>query len=1393
MIWALLGLFGTLWMIAPVALIPIVIVLSLSQKRMKKEQEETRRYLASLVRAGRLTEEEYRTATRSAGATWQYGYPPAWYHGHMPPPCPASPGEASGAGAVEAPPRPPAPAQGSAPYGNPPYGQGQAGPATAWGQVTAAQGAAPLGGTAGSNPQAYPSWHGDGLPQGYRAPEGQRSPTAVPGAAGFVAPQPPVRPSMPLGTPAYQAIYRGNPPAPPAAHPAGAPRKPVRAANVVLIVGVLFILLAGVIFATTTWRVLPNIARIVIIFSVSLLFFGGSALAHRRLHLRQTSLAFYLLGSLFLPVTILAAGHFELFGPWLSLYGEGRWLLGLLGALSLGAAAVLGAGLYRSRGFGWVALCCLTSAVFCAAWLFTGQFGPVSLCLALYCAVLIGTGGILRRLGEKQALGRVSLILEQADLFALLNLAVCSFLSLWGGGTYPSALSALLYGALFLTKPLNYSRLCRSGVGAYPFTLFLLLFLWRLGPVIPLGMTTLLLFGATAVVVLGILDVFSAATRRALEVCSLVVAGAAGLSALLLRPQWSIWLLLATAVLAIAVTVQALRARALYCHLQPFYWLTVCWGGVSLLPVSGRWTPALLAGLVTLLFFAYLAPLPGGRTLRTRTSDILLPVVTGLCWPFAFFLSPENGVAVTLLGLLQLGVLARRYAFPRWALPHAYMLGCLSATLLSGRFIEWVPLVWYLPLAVAALATLVWPGLSRLREPFCVGVNLYGSLLFLLLACSPKAFVYPVCLWVLALYWLVRLLRGGAKGREWSFWLAGAALLLAAPFTAAELFPRWGSELLFIVPPGCVGVVLLGLYCLPRARKHPFYAPRLFWLGVGLSQLLTMGSLLFYSLPHQPVLYGLLPLACLLLGSLPLWREPRRPWEGPLRKLTYWLLLAMLLWGLPLGLGKLLPMLTYHWLLGVFLPVCMALLGLYRWLPAARRSAFFAPRLFWTGAGLALLLAIGTTSAYDARIIPAAYGLLPLGYLLLGSIAVWREPQRPWERPLREISYWVLLPLLLCLPALALCKQFPALPLAWVLAVPLFLALALLGLWRWLPQAGRNAFYAPRLFWPGIILAHLLALITTEVFARSDGLPGYYGVLPFLAILLSCLPLWQKRWNLSCFLPLCCLYRLVERVFTGGLEGEPRALAVNLCLAGTGLLLALFGRCLHRRLLCRQDGACLLDWLTLLAAWAPVRLLFDPLPAWRFAGCLLLAGYALLYLGRVSPLGDRLAWTAFAVSLGFAWWGQPFGALPAILAAEYGLFPPLAVLFSIGRWVWPARRAALGWGLFGYSVFGIVVLAMDALLHGRAADALFLGLIALAVLLGSFALRQKRWFLLSSLTLIFLGLYLSRAFWLSLAWWAYLLAAGILLVSLAAVSELCRQRGVKLRSRLGVFLQDWTW
>ena len=70
-------------------------------------------------------------------------------------------------------------------------------------------------------------------------------------------------------------------------------------------------------------------------------------------------------------------------------------------------------------------------------------------------------------------------------------------------------------------------------------------------------------------------------------------------------------------------------------------------------------------------------------------------------------------------------------------------------------------------------------------------------------------------------------------------------------------------------------------------------------------------------------------------------------------------------------------------------------------------------------------------------------------------------------------------------------------------------------------------------------------------------------------------------------------------------------------------------------------------------------------------------------------------------------------------------------------------------------------------------------------------MKLKKWFILSTVTLLIFTVYMTRSFWASIAWWVYLLAVGLILIGLAAANEISKQSGSSLFGKTKGFFREW--
>lgn len=178
----------------------------------------------------------------------------------------------------------------------------------------------------------------------------------------------------------HQQYYQPMPSAP--------PKQPFSPIPLLLIAGVLFLFMGGIVFLTSTWEILPDAGRAIGLLSASVIAFGVNILAERVLKLPKTGLAFYILGCIFLPLALGGIGVFQLFGEWLSFYGDGALLLWTIIFVSVSGTTFLGQRNYKHTTLVWMSLGGLTGAWTCFSKFLADQIFPVSSANSVMAGIL---------------------------------------------------------------------------------------------------------------------------------------------------------------------------------------------------------------------------------------------------------------------------------------------------------------------------------------------------------------------------------------------------------------------------------------------------------------------------------------------------------------------------------------------------------------------------------------------------------------------------------------------------------------------------------------------------------------------------------------------------------------------------------------------------------------------------------------------------------------------------------------------------------------------------------------------------------------------------------------------------------------------------------------------
>lgn len=125
--------------------------------------------------------------------------------------------------------------------------------------------------------------------------------------------------------------------------------------SILLYLGVTLIVIAGVVFATTTWSYLPGGIKAVLLFSFSGMLFGTSIFLEKEFGIQKTSFALWILGTIFLPITCIATGYLEVFGNYFSINSEGRYLFALVSSIICLPIYIISIKKYLSKTFIYMA------------------------------------------------------------------------------------------------------------------------------------------------------------------------------------------------------------------------------------------------------------------------------------------------------------------------------------------------------------------------------------------------------------------------------------------------------------------------------------------------------------------------------------------------------------------------------------------------------------------------------------------------------------------------------------------------------------------------------------------------------------------------------------------------------------------------------------------------------------------------------------------------------------------------------------------------------------------------------------------------------------------------------------------------------------------------------
>ena len=97
--------------------------------------------------------------------------------------------------------------------------------------------------------------------------------------------------------------------------------------DLLLKLGLAMILIAGILFATTSWDIISDLFKLIALIIMGIAFLGLSKFSEIKLKIASTTKAYFILGLSFFILTWVGIGYFAPFSTWFSYHGEGSALV----------------------------------------------------------------------------------------------------------------------------------------------------------------------------------------------------------------------------------------------------------------------------------------------------------------------------------------------------------------------------------------------------------------------------------------------------------------------------------------------------------------------------------------------------------------------------------------------------------------------------------------------------------------------------------------------------------------------------------------------------------------------------------------------------------------------------------------------------------------------------------------------------------------------------------------------------------------------------------------------------------------------------------------------------------------------------------------------------------
>ena len=152
----------------------------------------------------------------------------------------------------------------------------------------------------------------------------------------------------------------------------------------ILSTGVILVLLAAVVFMVSTWAMIPNFVKTLVLVATAGVFYAAGGVSKKILNLEKTSFAFTILGNLYLPISLVSISFFGLIGDYFSIGGVGQSLYFAVVCLISSLVYLYTLKIYDNKFLTWLLMLADLGIVISIVSFFTNNINVIYLTLILY-------------------------------------------------------------------------------------------------------------------------------------------------------------------------------------------------------------------------------------------------------------------------------------------------------------------------------------------------------------------------------------------------------------------------------------------------------------------------------------------------------------------------------------------------------------------------------------------------------------------------------------------------------------------------------------------------------------------------------------------------------------------------------------------------------------------------------------------------------------------------------------------------------------------------------------------------------------------------------------------------------------------------------------------------